>query len=375
MLTNSMRTLSDGDTEAHIAGQQRADEVGDMARALGVFKEALLQKEAMQTEKAADDARQSEVVQTLSRSLSNLSKGDLASTITDTFPQNYEKLRTDFNLTVTTLRETISQVIIASSSVSRGSDGISEASSELAKRTESQAATLEETSAALDVLNSSVKSTAEGARNVEGVMLETKDKAEESELIVRNAVEAMEAIKDSSDKITEIINVIDDISFQTNLLALNAGVEAARAGEVGHGFAVVASEVRALARRCNDAATEIKSLVVDSSDNVERGVTLVSDTGLALGDIAQRVNTISTLVSDIAKTANDQALGLNEISTGVVQLDSVAQQNAAMVEEATAATHALSSDATSLKTLVSKFAGTAPHHDRSPENATQNFAA
>ena len=149
--------------------------------------------------------------------------------------------------------------------------------------------------------------------------------------------------------------MIDDIAFQTNLLALNAGVEAARAGEAGRGFAVVASEVRALAQRSSDAAMEIKTLIGDSSKQVERGVDLVGKAGEALQNIVQRVNHISKLVTDIAEGAAEQSTGLGEINTGVVQLDQVTQQNAAMVEEATAAGHMLNSDATKLAELVAHF--------------------
>ncbi|CUH98502.1 Ribose and galactose chemoreceptor protein [Leisingera aquaemixtae] len=172
----------------------------------------------------------------------------------------------------------------------------------------------------------------------------------------------MTQIEQSSNHISQIISVIDDIAFQTNLLALNAGVEAARAGEAGKGFAVVASEVRALAQRSSDAAMEIKTLIGDSSKQVERGVDLVGKAGEALQSIVERVTHISQLVSGIAEGAAEQSTGLNEINTGVTQLDQVTQQNAAMVEEATAAGHMLNTDATKLAELVAHFrvAGVSP---------------
>jgi len=165
----------------------------------------------------------------------------------------------------------------------------------------------------------------------------------------------MKEIADSSTHISQIIGVIDDIAFQTNLLALNAGVEAARAGEAGRGFAVVASEVRALAQRSSDAALEIKTLIESSEKHVERGVTLVDDTGEALVDIVRRVSDIAGLVSGIAKSSEEQSLALSEINTGMVELDKVTQSNAAMVEETTAASHMLLGDSRKLAGHVETF--------------------
>ncbi|KIC35150.1 methyl-accepting chemotaxis protein, partial [Leisingera sp. ANG-M7] len=240
---------------------------------------------------------------------------------------------------------TVEQVIAAAASIRNGASEISQASDDLSHRTESQAATLEQTAAALDELTASVKSAAEGARSVEATMEDAKQEARNSGEVVQSAVSAMTEIEESSNKISQIISVIDDIAFQTNLLALNAGVEAARAGEAGRGFAVVASEVRALAQRSSDAAMEIKTLISDSSGQVARGVDLVGKAGDALQSIVSQVTHISQLVSGIAEGAAEQSTGLNEINTGVTQLDQVTQQNAAMVEEATAAGHMLKTDA------------------------------
>jgi len=201
-------------------------------------------------------------------------------------------------------------------------------------------------------------------------MNEAKSEATESGVVVQSAVEAMHEIEHSSNQISQIIGVIDDIAFQTNLLALNAGVEAARAGEAGRGFAVVASEVRALAQRSSDAATEIKTLIGDSSQQVERGVDLVGKTGGALSNIVQRVTDISQQISGIAEGASEQSTGLNEINTGVSQLDQVTQQNAAMVEQATAAAQLLSTDATKLSAQVSRFTINGGSH-RSPAPSAQ----
>jgi methyl-accepting chemotaxis protein len=165
----------------------------------------------------------------------------------------------------------------------------------------------------------------------------------------------MSEIENSAQQISQIIGVIDEIAFQTNLLALNAGVEAARAGDAGRGFAVVASEVRALAQRSADAAKEIKALISASSAQVDRGVNLVGETGKVLERILTQVTQINGVVVDIAASAEEQATGLQQVNTAVNQMDQVTQQNAAMVEEATAASHALTSEADTLARLIARF--------------------
>jgi methyl-accepting chemotaxis protein len=165
----------------------------------------------------------------------------------------------------------------------------------------------------------------------------------------------MGKIKDSSQQITNIIGVIDEIAFQTNLLALNAGVEAARAGDAGRGFAVVASEVRALAQRSAEAAKEIKALISASTTQVESGVMLVDKTGTALGEIIERIAVMDGLVREISASSKEQATGLAEINTAVGQMDQVVQQNAAMVEESTAAAFALKNETQDLTEMVGRF--------------------
>ncbi|MEX5562543.1 methyl-accepting chemotaxis protein [Pseudophaeobacter sp. 1A16562] len=354
-IKDRMQSMAEGDTSAEIPGLASHSEIGDMARTLDVFRTSLIRQKELEAEQKERDQAQAQVVQTLTSRLSVLANGDLTVRIDSAFPEDYEALRLDFNRTVENLSETVSKVVESASSIRNGAAEISQSSDDLSHRTESQAATLEETAAALDELTASVKSAADGARSVENIMDEAKQEAENSGVVVQSAVSAMTEIEQSSTHIAQIIGVIDDIAFQTNLLALNAGVEAARAGEAGRGFAVVASEVRALAQRSSDAAMEIKTLIGDSSKQVERGVDLVGKAGDALQNIVERVNHISKLVTDIAEGAAEQSTGLGEINTGVVQLDQVTQQNAAMVEEATAAGHMLNSDATKLAELVAHF--------------------
>ena len=291
----------------------------------------------------------------LDEGLACLAEGDLDCSIDEVFPEEYEALRLSFNQSLKHLNSTIAEVRVAAHNITTGAAEISQAADHLSNRTESQATALEETAAALEELTISVESSANGARSVEATMSQARTEAEASGTIVQNAVNAMAEIEKSSEQIARIISVIDDIAFQTNLLALNASVEAARAGEQGRGFAVVASEVRHLALSSAEAATEIKSLIDDSSAQVQNGVDLVGGAGHALDNIVDRVNEISRLVSGIVSGTVEQATNLKEINTNVHQLDNVTQKNAAMVEESTAAGHLLHKDAAKLSKLMAQF--------------------
>ena len=204
-------------------------------------------------------------------------------------------------------------------------------------------------------ITTTVRQTADGASQANRIVGEARNEAEESGEIVRRAVEAMSGIERASTEISEIISVIDGISFQTNLLALNAGVEAARAGEAGKGFAVVASEVRALAQRSAEAAKDVKTRIMASSDQVAAGVELVNETGEALQRIIGRIGEISDLVSRIAASAGQQSIGLQQVNTAMSEMDSVTQRNAAMVEQATAAARSLAQEAEVLAREVARF--------------------
>nr|WP_245231196.1 CHASE3 domain-containing protein [Zongyanglinia huanghaiensis] len=355
ILTNSMRDLADGDNSVRVQGQRRGDEIGQMARALEVFRESRIALEEAERKAEDKQTEQNAVVHTLSERLSRLAEGELDIQIQERFPEDYECLRQDFNGSVSTLQAIVERVGDTTGSIRNGAEEISQASDDLSHRTESQAATLEQTAAALDELTASVKSSADGARSVEATMNKAGDEARDSGKVVQNAVSAMTEIEESSRHISQIISVIDDIAFQTNLLALNAGVEAARAGEAGRGFAVVASEVRALAQRSSDAAMEIKTLIGDSTEQVERGVDLVGRAGTALQSIVEQVGEITKQVAGIAEGASEQSIGLNEINSGMIQLDEVTQKNAAMVEESTAASHLLKADTSKLTELMSHF--------------------
>jgi methyl-accepting chemotaxis protein len=341
-----------GDFSIRLAAITREDDIGAIARDIDKVSQRV---EDVMAEQDRLRAAAQGVIARLGVGLRALSTGDLSQSIDEAFGDDYDTLRQDFNETAHHLRQLIQQVIGSSTDIHKLTGDMHRASDNLSTRTVAQAATLEETAAALEELTGSVREAADTARTVEGAMGETRTEAEESGRIVRDAVTAMDAIQTSAGHITQIIGVIDDIAFQTNLLALNAGVEAARAGEAGKGFAVVASEVRALAQRSSQAAREIKDLIGSSTDQILQGVDHVNRTGTALERVVDRVGRMAGLVSNIAAAAAEQARGLSEINTGVAQLDQVTQQNAAMAEQAGMTTQQLNARADALADLVARF--------------------
>ncbi|RGP37262.1 methyl-accepting chemotaxis protein [Pseudotabrizicola alkalilacus] len=300
-------------------------------------------------------AEQQNVVEALRDALGALADGDLSAQIMTPFPADYESLRLNCNQAAQSLSDTLARVAAVTAAILDGAGNIAGAAADLSRRTESQAATLEQTAAALDTLTANVRSATEGTLKAGGKVRSAHDEARNNGGVVRQAIEAMAAIEQSSHQISKIISVIDDIAFQTNLLALNAGVEAARAGEAGRGFAVVAAEVRALAQRSSEAAKEIKTLISTSETQVGTGADLVSQSGRAVEAIVSDVAEISSIVQDISQAAQDQSNSLAEINAGVAVLDKVTQQNAVMVEESTAASVLLKQEADELSALLAGF--------------------
>jgi len=291
----------------------------------------------------------------LGAGLKRMAASDLEQPIQRTFAPALERSRLDFNTAQEMLRSTMLGITEGVNLVATGGQEITKAADDLSSRTEQQAASLEETAAALDQVTATVKKTTDGAKQARSVVSEARSDAETSGDIVRQTVEAMSRIEKSSQEISQIIGVIDEIAFQTNLLALNAGVEAARAGEAGRGFAVVASEVRALAQRSAEAAKEIKGLITTSNTEVGHGVKLVAETGKSLARIIGKVTEINSVVADIAAGAEEQSTALQQVNTAVNQMDHTTQQNAAMAEEATAAARSMMRETEKLSAMVGEF--------------------
>ena len=412
-LIGRTRRLSAGDTAAMDGIRPRSGEIGDLAAALTVFRDNILanrqleeaareaaaareeqrrqaerqaldaeraamdrkaaeEREAMDRERRAqEDQRQREardaalqeqrrmeqqhVVSAVAEGLSRLADGDLSAVIEDRFPEGYDELRLNFNRTIESLSRLVAVIRDSSGNILNSATEVSSVTGDLARRTEKAAATLEETAAAVAELTASATSSAANSRATEQAAQQARAEAQASQDVVRSTIAAMEAISSSSEKISKIIHVIDDIAFQTNLLALNAGVEAARAGETGRGFAVVASEVRALAQRASDAAREISTLIGQSNDNVRDGVDRVARTGTALDGIVKLIDNIAENISALATTADEQSLSVREINTATSQLDSMTQQNAAIFEETSASTMDLTHEAQVLAAEVAKF--------------------
>ncbi len=381
-ITASMKALATGKTETLIPCEGRADEIGDMAAAVAVFKENAIETIRLEAQASgeralADKERNLNVenqrikaeqmrlaTEGLALGLSHLAKGDLSFQLNSVFAPDFEALRHNFNASVLQLAKTLQSVAAAALSIDSGSREISRSSDDLSGRTEQQAASLEETAAALDQITTNVSNSSKRAEEARHIAGQANSSAMQSSLVVANAIDAMERIEQSSRQISNIISVIDEIAFQTNLLALNAGVEAARAGEAGKGFAVVAQEVRELAQRSAVAAKEIKDLIRNSSIEVEGGVKSVRDTGDALNVIGDYVGAINKHMESIALSAREQSIGLVEVNTAVNQMDQVTQQNAAMVEEMNAASATLAQESNRLKTLTSQFvfAQSEPRH-------------
>ncbi|MFN3208586.1 MAG: methyl-accepting chemotaxis protein [Roseovarius sp.] len=304
---------------------------------------------------ATDVSARRRGIERIAAALHALSEGDLAQELDPCGVADLDRLGTAFNTAIGHFSQAITAAKHVAAAVETTAGEVGEASTDLSRRTESQAATLEETAAAIRDLTATARETAEGARDVETSANAARVTAEHGGSVVENAVRAMSKIEQSSNQISQIIGVIDDIAFQTNLLALNAGVEAARAGNAGRGFAVVASEIRLLAQRSAEAADEIKQLITQSSGDVSSGVGLVHQAGDELGKIVSGVARIYAHVEKITQGASDQVASLSEINSAVGQLDTVTQQNAAMVEQSTAVSQVLARDARDLSHQMAMF--------------------
>jgi methyl-accepting chemotaxis protein len=418
-ITASMNNLAQGNLDTPVLFADRRNEIGEMARAVEIFKqngvkvremnaqEAVLQAKSADLQTSIGEvvsaavagdftqritkhydnadldrfaASVNELVTSVDRGVgetrrvvSALADGDLTENMRGEFQGAFGELKNNVNATMANLCSVLGEVRSAIDTINGGAGEMRIASGDLSKRTEQQAAALEETSSALEEITVAVKSSTERATEASHMVDEARRSTEQSSAVVKDAVAAMGRIEQASGEIGQIINVIDEIAFQTNLLALNAGVEAARAGDAGKGFAVVAQEVRELAQRSATAAKDIKALINRSGDEVNTGVKLVTATGDALGLIQGHVIKVNEHVHSIATAAREQSTGLSEVSTAVNQMDQTTQQNAAMVEQSTAATNRLADEASNLAQLIARFrldgAASAPRvarHDSKP---------
>lgn len=291
----------------------------------------------------------------VARVMKAMSAGDLTQSITTDYQGVYAQCKNDINETVDKLSEIVSHIRSSADFISNTSHEIASGNNNLSQRVETQASSLEETASSMEQLTGTVKNNADNAQQANQVANMARQLAEKGGTVVNSAVTAMAEINESSNKIAEIIGVIDEIAFQTNLLALNASVEAARAGEHGRGFSVVATEVRNLAQRSAVAAKESKELIQNSVQKVRSGTEFVNETGAALQEIVISVKKVGDIISEIASASTEQAQGIQQVNQAVSQMDEITQQNAALAEEASAASVSMSDQATTMADLLNFF--------------------
>lgn len=386
------RRLERGDLSAEITQTGAPGMAGDLARSLAAIRDALAKSKARgavnkspgdvelpTTEPAAP--KESDALKEATDALARLAKGDLTVRL-GAIPQagatpETEALRKGFNAAAAALQDRFHEMSQAIGALHDGASDIHNAAGDLANRAETQSASLEHSSSVLTHLTETVEDANKRLDQAETVTRESRAQAESGAAVVREAMDAMHRIEESSDNVRHVVGVIDGIAFQTNLLALNAGVEAARAGEAGKGFAVVASEVRSLAQRASESAKEIKGLITESSTQVSHGSKLVTTSGERLEAILENTIRFENVITDIAGVARDQAASIREINDHVSQLDAATKAAAGIAEQVTAASSHLTRNSDALADSLSHLSlGTAPRSvsHRSPAQKPMHAA-
>lgn len=291
----------------------------------------------------------------ISRVVSAQSQGDLSQNIGNTYAGEIESIKDSINQSNQTLNNIVGQIINISHSVAGDASEVSHGSIQLSKRTQQMAESLSESSARMQTITSSTQQNTQLAQQATQLANQTSQHAANGANISKQAIQAMNNITDSSEKINDIISLIDGIAFQTNLLALNAAVEAARAGEHGKGFAVVAGEVRALAQKSAGASKEIKVLIEHSSKNVEEGSKHVVQTGEALGQINTAINDVNNLIIEISNSSNEQAQVIEQVNNAIQQIDNTTQQNASLADQTVSTAQSMNTQAGSLQAEIRFF--------------------
>ncbi|EAQ06517.1 methyl-accepting chemotaxis protein [Yoonia vestfoldensis] len=355
-LVEATNRLAAGDTATAVTGGDTDHGLGRLALGLDAIRATQIAQANADAAQNAQQRDQQQVIDMLQSQLVRLAAGDLTVQIDQPFAPAHDNLRQDFNRATDALRALIGQMSQTAGLVAVQTRQATSATAALSQRIEKQATTLDQTSAALGQLTASLRAVAGDARTVDSTVTAARAQATNNSDVVAQAVAAMAKIGDSSQQMSQVIGVIEDIAFQTNLLALNAGVEAARAGDEGRGFAVVAAEVRTLAQKSAEAAKQITALIARSGKQVQRGTDLVGTAGSALSDISTQVGEIAALTTRIAAGTQDQATALSRITTGVTELDQMTQHQSTMIHDARTRGAQLDQAAAMLTDLTGRFA-------------------
>jgi methyl-accepting chemotaxis protein len=327
---------------------------GDFSRRIEIAFDSELLQEMARSINAMMDSVESGIAAS-AEMLEAIADGDLTKRMAGNYKGLFRNLSQNLDRTAGTLSDIVSEITQQAIAVGSSSDALNAQAGELARRAERQAAALEQTSATMEEISESARSSAAAADRAQGVADSASGKVTEASSVVASAVAAMADIRVAADKIGEIVSVIDGIAYQTNLLALNASVEAARAGDAGKGFAVVASEVRALAQRSGEASRDIKGLIGESADQINRGVGLVEETGRTLETIVTSVKDMSETMRSLTLSAREQASGVGEVNRAIGELDAITQKNAALADQSRVAGARLSDQTQLMRALVQRF--------------------